>query len=269
MSSFFELGLSPEVLRALDEMGFETPSPIQAQAIPALLDDARDLIGLAQTGTGKTAAFGLPLLERIDPEYPHTQALILAPTRELGQQIGEQLQSFGKYLDRMNILTVYGGANIQTQMKALRKPQHILIATPGRLIDLIKRRAVNLENLEILVLDEADEMLSMGFQQDVTWILSKMPKSTQILLFSATIEERLKKLIGQFLKDPVDLYLSLDTDQGSENVHHILYNARSEYSKPRQLIYVIEKVKPKKLNRLHSIFLQPKKLKSVLISVLV
>ncbi len=225
MSSFFELGLSPEVLRALDEMGFETPSPIQAQAIPALLDDARDLIGLAQTGTGKTAAFGLPLLERIDPEYPHTQALILAPTRELGQQIGEQLQSFGKYLDRMNILTVYGGANIQTQMKALRKPQHILIATPGRLIDLIKRRAVNLENLEILVLDEADEMLNMGFKEALDEILAYTPKEKMTWLFSATMPNEIRRIVDTYMHQPFEVKIDRK-QQVNQNIDHQVVHVR-------------------------------------------
>lgn len=225
MSSFFELGLSPEVLRALDEMGFETPSPIQAQAIPALLDDARDLIGLAQTGTGKTAAFGLPLLERIDPEFPHTQALILAPTRELGQQIGEQLQSFGKYLEKMNILTVYGGANIQTQIKALHKPQHIIIATPGRLIDLINRRAVKLENLEILVLDEADEMLNMGFKEDLDEILSYTPKEKMTWLFSATMPAEIRRIVSTYMYQPFEVKID-QKQQVNRNIEHQVVHVR-------------------------------------------
>ena len=166
LTTFKSLGLSEPILKALTDLGFEEPSAIQAQAIPELLSDSRDLIGLAQTGTGKTAAFGLPLVERVDPEYPHTQALILAPTRELGQQIAGQLELFGKYQPKINMLAVYGGAPISNQMRTLRnKPQHVIIATPGRLIDLINRRAIDLKFLELLVLDESDEMLNMGFKE--------------------------------------------------------------------------------------------------------
>ncbi len=206
-------------------MGFETPSPIQAQAIPALIEDARDLIGLAQTGTGKTAAFGLPLLERIDPDFPETQALILAPTRELGQQIGEQLDTFSKYLDRINVLTVYGGANIQTQMKALKKPQHIIIATPGRLIDLIKRRAINLRFLEILVLDEADEMLNMGFKEALDEILTYTPKEKMTWLFSATMPQEIRRIVDTYMHQPVEV--KIDQKQTlNPNIEHQVVHVR-------------------------------------------
>lgn len=225
MTSFSDLGLSPAVLRALEEMGFETPSPIQAQAIPALLEDARDLIGLAQTGTGKTAAFGLPLLERIDPEIPHTQALILAPTRELGQQIGEQLELFSKYLDKMNVLTVYGGANIQTQMKALRKPQHIIIATPGRLIDLINRRAVDLKFVEILILDEADEMLNMGFKEALDEILGYTPQEKMTWLFSATMPNEIRRIVDTYMYQPFEV--KIDQKQTvNRNIEHQVVHVR-------------------------------------------
>lgn len=206
-------------------MGFETPSPIQAQAIPALLTDAQDLIGLAQTGTGKTAAFGIPLLERLDPNFPHTQALILAPTRELGQQIGEQLQSFGKYLKGMNILTVYGGANIQNQMRALKKPQHIVIATPGRLIDLIGRRAVNLENLEILVLDEADEMLNMGFKEALDEILTYTPKEKMTWLFSATMPKEIRRIVDTYMHQPFEVKID-HKQQVNKNIEHQVVHVR-------------------------------------------
>ncbi|MBT6439535.1 MAG: DEAD/DEAH box helicase, partial [Flavobacteriales bacterium] len=164
MATFKELGLSEDILKALTGLGFETPSEIQEQSIPRLLVSPRDFIGLAQTGTGKTAAFGLPLLERIDPNDNCTQGLVLAPTRELGQQIAEQLDIFSKHMDKVNVLAVYGGAAISNQMRALKRTQHVIIATPGRLLDLIKRRAVKLEQLRFLVLDEADEMLNMGFK---------------------------------------------------------------------------------------------------------
>ncbi len=225
MSSFADLGLSPATLRALEEMGFETPSPIQAQAIPALIEDARDLIGLAQTGTGKTAAFGLPLLERLDAEFPQTQALILAPTRELGQQIGEQLTLFSKYLEKLNVLTVYGGANIQNQIKALQKPQHIIIATPGRLIDLINRRAVNLRFLEILVLDEADEMLNMGFKEALDEILSYTPQEKMTWLFSATMPAEIRRIVDTYMYQPVEV--KIDQKQTvNRNIDHQVVHVR-------------------------------------------
>jgi len=172
LTTFKQLGLSESILKVLTELGFESPTAIQEEAIPQLLSGSKDLIGLAQTGTGKTAAFGLPLLDNIDPSDGATQGLILAPTRELGKQIAEQLAIFSKYMDKVNVLAVYGGAPIMNQIKALRKPQQIIIATPGRLIDLINRKAVKLGQLRYLILDEADEMLNMGFKEDLDTILS-------------------------------------------------------------------------------------------------
>lgn len=186
-------------------MGFETPSPIQAQAIPTLLTDERDLIGLAQTGTGKTAAFGLPLLERVDPEFPHTQALILAPTRELGQQIGDQLQQFSKYQKSLRVQTVYGGAPIHQQIKNLRHRPQVLIATPGRLIDLLERKALELDYLEILVLDEADEMLNMGFKDELDTILSHAPAERMTWLFSATMPKEIRRMVTDYMTNPFEV----------------------------------------------------------------
>ena len=183
-------------------MGLETPTDIQSEAIPLLLEDGTDFIGLAQTGTGKTAAFGLPLLEHIDPSESYTQGLILAPTRELGQQIAEQLAMYSKYMDKVNVLPVYGGAAITNQIKALRKTQHVIIATPGRLIDLIKRKAVKLENLKTLVLDEADEMLNMGFKDELDTILSYTPEDKSTWLFSATMPSFIKKIVKRYMNDP-------------------------------------------------------------------
>lgn len=219
MSDFSSLGLSPDILKALGDLGFESPSPIQAQAIPALLTDANDLIGLAQTGTGKTAAFGLPLLERIDPEYPHTQALILAPTRELGQQIAEQLELFSKYLPKLNVLAVYGGAAISNQIRALQKPQHIIIATPGRLIDLIGRRAIKLDHLEILVLDEADEMLNMGFKEALDEILTYTPSEKMTWLFSATMPNDIRRIVDQYMHNPVEVRVN-QKQSLNQNIEH-------------------------------------------------
>jgi len=217
--SFEELGLSNQVLRVISELGFENPSEIQAEAIPQLIEGQNDFIGLAQTGTGKTAAFGLPLLERIDPSEKSTQALILAPTRELGQQIAGQMEIFGKYLKKINILAVYGGASITQQMQALRKPQHVIIATPGRLIDLIQRKAVKLNNLKFLVLDEADEMLNMGFKQELDKILSYTPAEKLIWLFSATMSREITRIVKTYMDSPVEVKLNLD-DEVNVNIEH-------------------------------------------------
>jgi len=206
LTTFQSLGLSKPILEGLTQLGFETPSDIQAQAIPPLLSEERDLIGLAQTGTGKTAAFGLPLLEKIDPGQGHTQALILAPTRELGQQIAEQLVLFSKFLPKINMLSVYGGASITDQLRALKKqPRHIIIATPGRLLDLIRRKAINLGAIRYLVLDEADEMLNMGFKEDLDQILSFMPEGKKTWLFSATMPQEIKGIVKQYMNQPIEV----------------------------------------------------------------
>ncbi|MCI4671964.1 MAG: DEAD/DEAH box helicase [Bacteroidia bacterium] len=226
MTTFKELGLSKEVLKVLSEIGFEKPSEIQAQAIPQLIEGFEDFIGLAQTGTGKTAAFGLPLLERIDPDSQDTQALILAPTRELGQQIAEQLNIYGKYLKRINILAVYGGAAITNQIKALKKPQHIIIATPGRLIDLIKRKSVKLNNLQYLVLDEADEMLNMGFKDELDKILSYTPEEKSTWLFSATMPNEIKSMVDTYMDDPVEVKIDRKNTVNT-NIEHKFVLVRS------------------------------------------
>ena len=187
MSSFIDLQLSDEIIRAITELGFERPTEIQTLAIPMLLEGDRDFICLAQTGTGKTAAFGLPLLHHINPKKKHTQALILAPTRELGKQISEQISLYGKYLKGLSSLPVYGGTSIVNQIRALKKPQHIIIATPGRLIDLIKRKAVDLSDIGYVILDEADEMLNMGFKEEIDEILEYTPEDKYTWLFSATM----------------------------------------------------------------------------------
>lgn len=225
MLSFEELGLSEEILRVLKELGFENPTEIQEQAIPRLLQEDKDLIGVAQTGTGKTAAFGIPLLEKIDPSDKFTQGLILAPTRELGQQIAEQLQIFSKYQDRVNVLAVYGGAAIFNQIKALKKTQHVIIATPGRLIDLIKRKAVNLENLKYVVLDEADEMLNMGFKDELDEILAYTPDDKRTWLFSATMPDFIKKIVRKYMDDPIDIRASTKSVV-NKNIEHLYAKVR-------------------------------------------
>lgn len=219
MTTFKELGLSDSVLKVLTELGFEKPTDIQAGAIPELLQKNRDLIGLAQTGTGKTAAFGLPLLERVDTKVKATQALVLAPTRELGQQIAEQLYTFSKYMAKLNVLAVYGGASIVHQLKALKKPQHIIIATPGRLIDLIKRKAVKLDHLQYLVLDEADEMLNMGFKEEIDKILSYTPDDKLTWLFSATMPSEIKRIVKKYMDQPIEVKVNTKNEVNANITH--------------------------------------------------
>ncbi len=220
LTTFKQLGLSDNILKVLNELGFEKPTDIQAQAIPHLISGHRDLIGLAQTGTGKTAAFGLPLLENINPADPKVQALILAPTRELGKQIAEQLAIFSKYMKQVNVLAVYGGAPIVNQIKALKKPQQIIIATPGRLIDLIKRKAIFLDELQILVLDEADEMLNMGFKDDLDTILSYSPEEKMTWLFSATMPNAIKGIVAEYMTDPIEVKVNTKNEVNA-NIKHV------------------------------------------------
>jgi ATP-dependent RNA helicase DeaD len=225
---FKDLGLSAEILRVLNELGFEKPSEIQERSIPRLLQGDCDFIGLAQTGTGKTAAFGLPLLDLIDTQNNSTQALVLAPTRELGQQIAGQLESFSKFQKKINVLAVYGGAAITNQIRALRKPQHIIIATPGRLIDLIKRKAVKLENIRYVVLDEADEMLNMGFKEDIDIILSHTPSEKHTWLFSATMPQTMRKIIKKYMVDPFEVRIDEGTKVNSDIEHQYVMVRHSD-----------------------------------------
>lgn len=234
LNTFNQLGLSSPVLKALTHLGFEKPTDIQAQAIPHLLTGDRDFIGLANTGTGKTAAFGLPLLERIDTSANYTQALVLAPTRELGQQIAQQLEAFGKFLPKVNTLAVYGGAPISNQMRALRQPQHVIIATPGRLIDLIERKAVNLSQLQYLVLDEADEMLNMGFKEAIDRILSFAPKNKTTWLFSATMPNEIKRIVNRYMDNPVEIRVD-NNNKVNVNIEH-QYTVVSHANKMEALI---------------------------------
>lgn len=188
MTTFEELGIRPDLLKAIEELGFENPMPVQEKVIPHLLDDASgDVVALAQTGTGKTAAFGLPLLQRIDASKRVPQALILSPTRELCLQIGSDLADFSKYMEKVKVLPVYGGSSIESQIRALREGVQIIVATPGRLIDLINRGVVDLKNVHTVVLDEADEMLNMGFLDSINDILSHVPEQRKMLMFSATM----------------------------------------------------------------------------------
>lgn len=223
MSKFNQLGLSDNILEVLEEIGFETPTPIQEKAIPMLLDnDHTDFIGLAQTGTGKTAAFGLPLLDLIDESEKHTQALIMAPTRELGQQIAQQLVEFSKNNRDLNVEVVYGGTPIMNQIRALKRPVQIVVATPGRLLDLIRRRAVHLENVEYVVLDEADEMLNMGFKEDIDSILEHTGDDSAIWLFSATMPSSIRRIIKKYMDDPLEAAVNTQEISNKDITHQFV-----------------------------------------------
>ncbi len=220
MKSFSELGLSKSLLQVLPELGFETPSPIQEQSIPLLNEKPQDFIGLAQTGTGKTAAFGLPLLDWVNPDQKDTQALILAPTRELGQQIAGQLEIFAKYLPNIRIQSVYGGASIVVQMKDIkRKTPQIVIATPGRLLDLMRRKVLDLSTIRFVVLDEADEMLNMGFKEDLDDILAYTGDTKNTWLFSATMPKEIRHIVKSYMSNPVEVKVSTG-NQVNENIEH-------------------------------------------------
>lgn len=230
MTTFEELGVSGPLRKAIEDLGFETPMPVQERVIPRLLGDAKDIIALAQTGTGKTAAFGLPLLQRIDPANTRPQALILAPTRELCLQIGSDLADFSKYIPDVKVLPVYGGSSIESQIRGLKKGVQIIVATPGRLIDLIKRGVVKLDGVHTVVLDEADEMLNMGFLDSIEEILSYIPDDRKMLLFSATMPPDILKIAKRYMKDYEEIVVGT-RNEGAENVRHIYYmvNARDKY----------------------------------------
>ncbi len=218
--TFLELGVSKDFDKGLKEMGIITPTKIQEQAIPILLADEIDFIGKAQTGTGKTAAFGIPLLSKIDTKKPYVQALVLAPTRELGQQIAKQFFKFTKYTDRIFTESVYGGEKIERQISRLRRPTHIIVATPGRLVDLIEKKVVDISKIGTIVMDEADEMLSMGFKKDLTTILSKTKGHRNIWLFSATIPSSLNDIINTYVSKNA-VRVSIDkNDAVNKNIDH-------------------------------------------------
>ncbi len=220
MNQFSTLGLSESLLEILGQIGFEKPTPIQEQAIPLLLsEEPCDFIGLAQTGTGKTAAFGLPLLDLIDVSDSNIQALIMAPTRELGQQTAKQLEQFARNQRGLNVVCVYGGANIATQIRQLQKPVQILVATPGRLLDLMKRRALSLDAVKYVVLDEADEMLNMGFKEDIDLILEDTPDERVTWLFSATMPSEIRRIVKKYMHDPKEVAVNT-VQKTNENITH-------------------------------------------------
>ncbi|WP_068472648.1 DEAD/DEAH box helicase [Saccharicrinis aurantiacus] len=230
MITFKELGLSENILKAIDELGFVNPTPIQEKSIPELINNKSDLVALAQTGTGKTAAFGLPVLERIDISNNKVQALMLCPTRELALQISRDLENFSKHMKGLHVTSVYGGADIQKQIKELRRGTHIVVGTPGRVNDLTKRGILKLANLEYLVLDEADEMLNMGFKEELDSIIGNTPDSRQSLLFSATMPKEIASMAKRYLTDPVELKVG-KTNSGANTVDHQYYmvHAKDRY----------------------------------------
>ena len=231
MKTFEELGVGEPLRRAIEELGFETPMPVQEAVIPHLLgDDGGDVVALAQTGTGKTAAFGLPVLQRIDPSKHVPQALILAPTRELCLQIAGDLADFSKYIPDVTVLPVYGGSSIESQIRALRAGVQVIVATPGRLIDLINRGVVNSSDVHTVILDEADEMLNMGFLDSIEEILSHIPEDRRMLLFSATMPADIAKIAKKYMRDYREFVIG-NRNEGAANVRHIYYmvNARDKY----------------------------------------
>lgn len=236
MNKFQELGLNELLLKAIQDLGFENPSEVQEKAIPLLLQQDTDIVALAQTGTGKTAAFGFPLIQKIDPENRSTQALILSPTRELCLQITNEIKQYSKYVRGLHTVAVYGGASITEQAKDVKRGAQIIVATPGRMQDMINRNLVNIKNIQICVLDEADEMLNMGFYEDITSILSDTPDEKQTWLFSATMPQEVSRIAKEFMKRPQEITVG-HKNQGSTTVSHEYYlvGARDRYPALKRL----------------------------------
>lgn len=226
MENFKDLNLDEKILKGITDLGFETPSAIQEKVIPVILEEENDLVALAQTGTGKTAAFGLPLLQKLDTRQNKIQVLILSPTRELCVQIGNDLKNYSKYCEEVKITCVYGGTEIRRQIKELEKGVHILVATPGRLCDLIKRGAVNIEAVRAVVLDEADEMLNMGFKEDLNFILDETPQERNTYLFSATMPREVERIARNYLRHPKEISVG-KKNQGADTVSHQYYQVRA------------------------------------------
>ena len=237
MKTFEELGVSEEIRRAIEELGFTQPMPVQEEVIPYLLGNRNDVIALAQTGTGKTAAFGIPVLQRIDPSRKETQALILSPTRELCLQIADDLKDFSKYMPGIHVEAVYGGASIGQQIRALKHGAHIIVATPGRLIDLMNRGVAQLDEAYNVVLDEADEMLNMGFSESIDAILERIPEDRNTLLFSATMSRDIERIAKGYLHDHKEIVVG-SRNEGAENVNHIYYmvNAKDKYLALKRIV---------------------------------
>lgn len=226
MSKFKEIGVAKDLCKGINEMGFINPTEVQEQSIPFLLLENRDLISLAQTGTGKTAAFGLPVIQKTELKNKYVQSIILCPTRELCIQICKDLETYSKYVSGIKILAVYGGTNIDTQIKSLNKGVHIVVGTPGRTKDLIKRKVLKLELVDKVVLDEADEMLSMGFKDDLDFILERTRDDRQTMLFSATISKEVKSISKRYMSDAKEISVS-KINSGAKNIEHHIYNVSS------------------------------------------
>lgn len=243
MSSFTETGLCPEILSAIAELGFEEPTPIQQETIPVLLTSKNDLIALAQTGTGKTAAYGLPLIQLTDMKSDKVQTLVLCPTRELCMQITSDLEKFSKFINNFKVIAVYGGANIAGQIKQLKDGGQIVVGTPGRVLDLIKRKVLKVNNIKWLVLDEADEMLNMGFKEDLDQILSDTPPHKQTLLFSATMPADILDIAEKYMDNPDEISVG-KRNAGAENVNHEYYivHAKDRYLALKRVVDINPKI---------------------------
>jgi ATP-dependent RNA helicase DeaD len=237
MNKFELLGIDPKIVQAITELGFETPTPIQEQAIPVLLKEEKDLVGLAQTGTGKTAAFGIPLIQTIDFNSKNTQALILCPTRELCLQITKDLQSYCKFMPGSNIVAIYGGASIVNQLRDVKRGAQIVVGTPGRMVDMINRKGVTLKTVIRVVLDEADEMLNMGFKEDLDMILSETPDQKCTWLFSATMPREVETIARKYMTDPFTITVG-KRNEGNVNIEHVYYvvQSRDRYASLKRIV---------------------------------
>jgi len=236
MNAFQKLGLEAELLQAINDLGFETPSEVQEKSIPVLLEQERDLVALAQTGTGKTAAFGFPMLQKIDINSRTTQGLVLSPTRELCMQITNEIKLYGKYSKGLNVVAIYGGASITDQARDVKKGAQIIVATPGRMKDMISRRLVDISKIQYAVLDEADEMLNMGFYEDITSILSHTPEDKNTWLFSATMPKEVSTIAKKFMRNPIEITVG-NRNEGTDQVSHEYYlvNSRDRYQALKRL----------------------------------
>jgi len=235
--TFKELGIDKRILKAITELGFETPMPVQQEVIPFLLNQTKDLVAMAHTGTGKTAAFGIPIIQQIDFTSIKTQALILAPTRELCMQITDDLSNFAKHIENLNIVAIYGGASIMTQIRQVASGAQIIVATPGRMLDMLKRKKVNVSAIRWLVLDEADEMLNMGFKEELSAVLASTPEDKRVLLFSATMPRGIESIARSYMKKPEEITVG-SRNTTAENVHHQYYvvHAKDRYIALKRIV---------------------------------
>ncbi len=243
MSTFEELGLKPELLKIIDEMGFVNPTPIQDKIIPVILNTSKDLIGLAQTGTGKTAAFGLPIIQQSDITSGQVQSLVLCPTRELCMQVANDMKTYSRYINHFKAISVYGGASIEPQINAIKKGCQIVVGTPGRTLDLIRRKVLKIKNIRWLVLDEADEMLNMGFKEELDAILEQTPGEKQTFLFSATMPREIRNIAEKYMNKPEEV-LAGKKNIGAENVRHEFYivNAKDRYEALKRIADINPKI---------------------------